>query len=43
MKRNDSIIRDLFYGQYKSQVECPECKEVSVTFEPFLTLQLPIP
>jgi len=29
MKRNDSVIVDLFQGQYKSTLICPECRKVS--------------
>lgn len=29
MKRNDSVIVDLFQGQYQSTLVCPECKKVS--------------
>lgn len=42
-KRNDSIIVDLFHGQYKSTVVCPTCSKVSVTFDPFMYLTLPLP
>ncbi|KAG0325036.1 CSN-associated deubiquitinating enzyme Ubp12 [Dissophora globulifera] len=41
--RNDSIIVDLFQGQYKSTLVCPECNKVSVTFDPFMYLSLPLP
>ncbi|KAG0053570.1 CSN-associated deubiquitinating enzyme Ubp12 [Gryganskiella cystojenkinii] len=41
--RNDSIIVDLFQGQYKSTLVCPECDKVSVTFDPFMYLSLPLP
>lgn len=41
--RNDSIIVDLFYGQYKSRVACPVCPKVSITFDPFLSLPVPLP
>lgn len=41
--RNDSIILDLFHGQYKSTLVCAICSKVSVTFDPFLTLTVPIP
>ena len=27
-KRNDSVIVDLFQGQYRSTLVCPECKKV---------------
>lgn len=41
--RNDSIIVDLFQGQYRSTLICPACQKVSVTFDPFLYLSLPLP
>lgn len=41
--RNDSIIVDLFQGQFKSRLICNECKNVSVTFDPFMYLSLPLP
>lgn len=31
MKRNDSVIVDLFQGQYQSTLVCPECKKVIQT------------
>lgn len=43
LSRNDSIIVDLMHGQYRSEVECPQCGKSSVTFDPFLMLTLPIP
>ncbi|KAG8996062.1 CSN-associated deubiquitinating enzyme Ubp12 [Tulasnella sp. JGI-2019a] len=42
-KRNDSVIVDLFQGQYKSTLVCPDCQKVSVTFDPFMYLTLPLP
>lgn len=42
-KRNDSVILDLFHGLLKSTVVCPECPKVSVTFDPFCHLSLPLP
>jgi ubiquitin carboxyl-terminal hydrolase 4/11/15 len=30
-------------GQYKSTLICPECNKVSVTFDPFMTISLPLP
>ncbi|GAN08057.1 ubiquitin carboxyl-terminal hydrolase 4-like [Mucor ambiguus] len=41
--RNDSIIVDLFQGQYKSRLVCGECKKVSITFDPFMYISLPLP
>ncbi|KAM7541461.1 hypothetical protein Aperf_G00000034307 [Anoplocephala perfoliata] len=41
-RRNDSIIVDLFYGLLKSTVECPKCGYISVTFDPFSSLSLPL-
>ncbi|KAG5645703.1 hypothetical protein DXG03_005398 [Asterophora parasitica] len=43
MKRNDSVIVDLFQGQYQSTLICPECEKVSITFDPFMYLTLPLP
>ncbi|KAF9530488.1 hypothetical protein CPB83DRAFT_851013 [Crepidotus variabilis] len=43
MKRNDSVIVDLFQGQYQSTLVCPECQKVSITFDPFMYLTLPLP
>ncbi|XP_033746045.1 ubiquitin carboxyl-terminal hydrolase 19-like [Pecten maximus] len=42
-KRNDSFIVDLFQGQYKSKLVCPVCGKVSITFDPFLYLSVPLP
>ena len=42
-KRNDSIIVDIFHGLLKSTVECPDCQKISVTFDPFCYLSLPMP
>ncbi|ORX47413.1 cysteine proteinase [Hesseltinella vesiculosa] len=41
--RNDSIIVDLFQGQFKSRLICSVCDKVSVTFDPFMYLSLPLP
>ncbi|XP_024965664.1 ubiquitin carboxyl-terminal hydrolase 5-like isoform X4 [Cynara cardunculus var. scolymus] len=40
--RNDSIIVDVCQGQYKSTLVCPVCEKVSVTFDPFMYLSLPL-
>ncbi|XP_069760274.1 ubiquitin carboxyl-terminal hydrolase 15-like isoform X3 [Narcine bancroftii] len=42
-KRNDSIIVDIFHGLFKSTLVCPECSKISVTFDPFCYLTLPLP
>jgi ubiquitin carboxyl-terminal hydrolase 4/11/15 len=42
-KRNDSIVVDEFMGQLKSTVECDVCDRVSVTFDPFMYLSVPLP
>ncbi|XP_030357259.1 ubiquitin carboxyl-terminal hydrolase 4 isoform X7 [Strigops habroptila] len=41
--RNDSIIVDIFHGLFKSTLVCPKCSKVSVTFDPFCYLTLPLP
>ena len=42
LKRNDSIITDLFCGQFKSTLTCPVCKWINITFDPFDTINLPL-
>lgn len=42
LSRNESLIVDLFAGQYKSKLRCSHCKHESTTFETFFTLTLPI-
>ena len=43
LKRNDSIVTDLFCGQLKCTISCPECQLINITFDPFNTLNLNIP
>lgn len=43
LKRNMSVIVDLFAGQYKSKLTCPDCGKISITFDPFLSISLPVP
>ena len=42
LKRNDSIITDLFCGQFKSTITCPDCGWINITFDPFDTINLPL-
>ena len=42
-KREDSIIVDLFHGQFKSKITCSTCNKTSKTYEAFIFLGLPIP
>ena len=41
--RNESIIVDLFHGQFKSTLNCSICKRISITFDPFMMVSVPIP
>lgn len=43
LKRNRSIIVDLFQGQLRSKVVCPVCTNVSTTFDPYMFLSVPLP
>ncbi|XP_047977440.1 ubiquitin carboxyl-terminal hydrolase 8-like isoform X1 [Salvia hispanica] len=43
LARNDSVIVDVCQGQYRSTLECPLCRKMSVTFDPFMYLSLPLP
>ncbi|KAG5180921.1 hypothetical protein JKP88DRAFT_143180, partial [Tribonema minus] len=40
--RNKSIVVDLFQGQLRSALTCDECGHVSVTFDPFMYLSVPV-
>ena len=42
LKRNASIMADNVMGQEKSTLTCPHCNRVSVTFNPFRNVTLPI-
>lgn len=43
MKRNDSIIVDIFHGLLKSTLNCLVCDEISIKFDPFCYLSVPLP
>jgi len=43
LARNKSKIVDLFDGLLRSQLHCPKCDRVSLTFDPFRYLSVPIP
>lgn len=43
IRRNQSVIVDLFHGQLKSKVTCKVCGHESVKFDPFTYLSLPLP
>ncbi|XP_046671858.1 uncharacterized protein LOC124361861 isoform X3 [Homalodisca vitripennis] len=40
---HQSVIVDTFQGQFKSTVVCSKCDHVSVTYEPFMYLSVPLP
>jgi ubiquitin carboxyl-terminal hydrolase 4/11 len=41
--RNDSVIVDKFQGLYKSSTVCSRCKAVTLTFDAFADIRLPLP
>ena len=41
--RENSIIVDLFHGQFKNIIKCQKCQKVKKTYEPFINISLPIP
>ena len=43
ISRDNSIIVDLFQGQYKSTIRCLECKRTSVSYDTYMSIGLPIP
>jgi ubiquitin C-terminal hydrolase len=40
--RNRSLIVQLFHGLLRSHMQCLECQDVAVVFDPFVTLSLPV-
>lgn len=42
-KRIQSFIRNLMVGQFKSTVICSSCQKISVCFDPYMLISLPIP
>ena len=40
---HNSVVVDLFQGLYRSCLLCPHCNRLSITFDPFLNLSLPLP
>ena len=40
---NNSAVYDLFQALYRSSLTCPNCRRQSNTFDPFLSVSLPIP
>jgi len=43
IKSNQSIIADLFYGIYRSSVNCSNCDNSSHTYDPFNILNVSVP
>jgi ubiquitin carboxyl-terminal hydrolase 4/11/15 len=43
LRRNDSLVMDTVYGQFKSTCICPKCEKVSVSFDAFNHVSLEIP
>lgn len=42
LQRNCSKIVELFYGQFKSELRCPTCNSLNITFDPFQVISLPL-
>ena len=42
LARNDSIVVDKIHGQFMSHIECPNCDAVTVVFDPYMSLPIPI-
>lgn len=43
LRNNESVIVDNFHGQLKSTVICKVCGHVSIMYEPFMYLSVPLP
>eukprot|EP00941_MAST-03F_sp_MAST-3F-sp1_P002743 g2743.t1 len=43
LKRNKSFVTDHFFGQLRSHIKCNKCDRESITFDPYMTVNLPLP
>ena len=43
LKRENSIIVDLFHGQFKSTISCNICHRICVSFDSYMFISIPIP
>ena len=43
IRRENSIIIDLFHGQFKNIIKCSNCRYEEKNYEPFINISLPIP
>lgn len=43
LRRDKSLIVDIFQGQLKTKLECFHCRHCNIRFEPFMYLSLPMP
>lgn len=43
LKRNNSFFIHNFFGQFRSEIECPLCKSIYLKFDCFQVISLPIP
>ena len=43
LKRENSMIVDLFYGQFKSTINCKFCNKISKSFDSYNFISIPIP
>lgn len=39
---SESKIKDIFFGSFKSTIECLKCNHISINTEPFMCISLPI-
>jgi ubiquitin C-terminal hydrolase len=42
LKRQATELDKLFYGNFTSTIQCTNCREMSVSYEPFMCISLPI-
>jgi len=43
LAKNNTVVARTFQGQFRNTVICSECSHVSVSFEPFMFLSVPLP
>ena len=43
LSSNSTVLAHTFQGQFKNTIICSQCAHISVSFEPFMYLSVPLP
>jgi ubiquitin carboxyl-terminal hydrolase 4/11/15 len=42
LQRNKSSVVEIFHGQLRSRLDCPECRHRTIVFDPYVSLGMPV-